>query len=192
MIGRGGTDRPRAADLVRASGGEGRRAPAARDRWADADWVSVGRVGRPHGLDGSFVVERPSEEPERFAVGARVYVEREPRPGRASKQAGGRPPRDPARPARGARRRARGARVAELPPPEEGSYYVFQLVGLAVEDEGGRDARQRARRSTRASRTTCCELDSGHRAPARRGLRPDGRSRGRAHRDRARVRRPDG
>lgn len=27
--------------------------------------------------------------------------------------------------------------VAELPPPEEGAYYVFQLVGLAVEDEAG-------------------------------------------------------
>jgi 16S rRNA processing protein RimM len=27
---------------------------------------------------------------------------------------------------------------AELPPPEEGEYYVFQLVGLEVEEEGGR------------------------------------------------------
>jgi 16S rRNA processing protein RimM len=27
--------------------------------------------------------------------------------------------------------------VADLPPPEEGAYYVFQLVGLAVEDEQG-------------------------------------------------------
>ena len=27
---------------------------------------------------------------------------------------------------------------AELPPPEEDAYYVFQLVGLAVEEEGGR------------------------------------------------------
>jgi 16S rRNA processing protein RimM len=26
----------------------------------------------------------------------------------------------------------------ELPPPEEGGYYVFQLVGLEVEEEGGR------------------------------------------------------
>ena len=25
-----------------------------------------------------------------------------------------------------------------LPPPEAGSYYVFDLVGLAVEEEGGR------------------------------------------------------
>ena len=27
---------------------------------------------------------------------------------------------------------------AELPEPEEDTYYVFQLVGLAVEEEGGR------------------------------------------------------
>jgi 16S rRNA processing protein RimM len=27
---------------------------------------------------------------------------------------------------------------AELPAPEEGEYYVFQLVGLQVEEEGGR------------------------------------------------------
>jgi 16S rRNA processing protein RimM len=36
----------------------------------------------------------------------------------------------------------RGATLAvlrsELPPPDEDSYYVFQLVGLAVEEEGGR------------------------------------------------------
>ena len=37
---------------------------------------------------------------------------------------------------------ARGAAIevpiVELPPPEEGAYYVFQLVGLAAEDEVGR------------------------------------------------------
>ena len=38
---------------------------------------------------------------------------------------------------------SRGASLAvprdELPPPEEDAYYVFQLVGLRVEEEGGRD-----------------------------------------------------
>jgi 16S rRNA processing protein RimM len=37
---------------------------------------------------------------------------------------------------------ARGApllvQVADLPAPDEDSYYVFQLVGLAVDEEGGR------------------------------------------------------
>jgi 16S rRNA processing protein RimM len=36
----------------------------------------------------------------------------------------------------------RGATISvhrkELPEPEEDTYYVFQLVGLAVEEEGGR------------------------------------------------------
>ena len=29
--------------------------------------------------------------------------------------------------------------VADLPPPDPDSYYAFQLVGLAVSEEGGRD-----------------------------------------------------
>jgi hypothetical protein len=31
--------------------------------------VSVGRVGKPHGLKGGFVVEEASDDPARFAVG---------------------------------------------------------------------------------------------------------------------------
>jgi 16S rRNA processing protein RimM len=38
---------------------------------------------------------------------------------------------------------ARGATLAvrreDLPDPDEDAYYVFQLVGLAVEEEGGRE-----------------------------------------------------
>ena len=44
----------------------------------DDEWVSVGRVGRPHGLAGAFVVEHASEAPERFAKGAIVHVGGEP------------------------------------------------------------------------------------------------------------------
>ena len=36
------------------------------------DRVAVGRVGKPHGIRGAFVVEDASEDPERFAVGARA------------------------------------------------------------------------------------------------------------------------
>lgn len=102
-----------------------------------ADWVAVGRVGRPHGLQGDFVVEHASEAPERFARGARVYVGREPATVVASKRAGG-----GRLVVRLDRRVERGAVLelpaAELPAAEEGSYYAFQLVGLAVEEEGGR------------------------------------------------------
>jgi 16S rRNA processing protein RimM len=98
-------------------------------------WISVGRVGRPHGLDGSFVVELASEAPERLARGARVYVGREPATVLSSKRSGGRPV------IRLDRAAPRGAALelpaSQLPPPAEDSFYVFQLVGLAVEEEGG-------------------------------------------------------
>jgi 16S rRNA processing protein RimM len=99
--------------------------------------VVVGRVGRPHGLDGSFVVERASEDPERFAQGAELYAGGEPAKVVSRKQAG-----------KGRiaikldRRVERGAALEvprdALPPPQEGEWYVFQLVGLAVEEQGGR------------------------------------------------------
>jgi 16S rRNA processing protein RimM len=93
-------------------------------------------VGRPHGLDGSFVVEEASEDPARFAPGAALRVN--------------------GREARVVERKRPGNRLVvrldcpvergatlqiprdELPEPEPDSYYVFQLVGLAVEEEGGR------------------------------------------------------
>jgi 16S rRNA processing protein RimM len=100
-----------------------------------ADLIMVGRVGRSHGLDGSFVVEDPSADPERFAPGSRVYVDGEPARVAESKRGG---KRLVLRLDRAARRGAvltvpRG----ELPPTGEDEYYVFQLVGLTVDEEGG-------------------------------------------------------
>jgi 16S rRNA processing protein RimM len=100
------------------------------------DSIQVGRVGKPHGLEGAFVIEDASDDPDRYAVGATLLVDGEPAEIVESKRAGGRPvirlDRDVPRGA--------GLQVdrAELPPPEEGEYYVFQLVGLDVEEEGGR------------------------------------------------------
>ena len=100
--------------------------------------VSVGRVGRPHGLDGAFVVERPSDDEQRYAVGAVLYVDGEPATVVLTRRAG-------------ARRRAikldrpveRGQQLAvdraALPAPDPGHFYVFQLVGLAVVDASGRE-----------------------------------------------------
>jgi len=53
--------------------------------------VTVGRVGKSHGLDGSFVVENASEAPERFEVGAELLVEGEPAKVVARRHARGRP-----------------------------------------------------------------------------------------------------
>jgi len=98
--------------------------------------VSVGRVGKPHGLDGSFFVERASDDPARFAKGATLHVDGAPAKVLGSKRSRGRPV------IRLDREVERGAELAvprdELPPPGEDEYYEFQLVGLAVEEEGGR------------------------------------------------------
>jgi 16S rRNA processing protein RimM len=102
-----------------------------------SELVTVGRVGRPHGVDGSFFVEGASDTPERFARGAVLLVDGKPAEIVVSKRgAGGRPV------IKLERSVPRGATLAvrreDLPEPEEDAYYVFQLVGLRVEEEGGR------------------------------------------------------
>jgi 16S rRNA processing protein RimM len=94
-------------------------------------------VGRPHGVDGSFFVEQASDAPERFAKGARLLVDGEPAEVIVSKRGSG--GRAVIKLDRDARRGATlSVRRDELPDPEEDAYYVFQLIGLAVEEEGGR------------------------------------------------------
>lgn len=100
--------------------------------------VTVGKVGRPHGLDGSFFVEGASEDPRRFAKGTALLV-------------GGRPVKVlEAKLGAGARRvlkvdgpAQRGEAIQvpidALPAPADGTFYVFQLVGLAVREEGGEE-----------------------------------------------------
>ena len=99
------------------------------------DLVVVGRVGRSHGLDGSFFVEDPSEDAERFQVGAELLVGGEPARVVESKQARGRPVIRLDRPVE------RGATLEVprevLPPTDQDEYYVFQLVGLEVVEDGG-------------------------------------------------------
>jgi 16S rRNA processing protein RimM len=124
-----------------------------------SEWVTVGRVGRPHGLRGDFVVEDASEDARRFSAGARVYVEREPVTIVESKRAGRRLV------VRLERKAARGSVLevpaAELPPPgEEDTFYAFQLVGLAVEEETGR-ALGRVREVAPGVANDVLELESG-------------------------------
>jgi len=100
------------------------------------DLVPVGRVGRPHGLDGSFVVERPSDNGQLFDPGATLYADGAPVTVATRKRAGG---RLVIRLEQGAER---GAELAvprsDLPEPGTDSYYVFQLSGMEVVEEGGR------------------------------------------------------
>jgi 16S rRNA processing protein RimM len=120
--------------------------------------VQVGKVGKPHGLDGAFVVEEASDDPDRFAVGATLLVGGESACVVESKRAGGRPvilvDRDV----------ERGAPIeielSDLPPPDEGEYYAFQLVGLEVEEAAG----QKLGRVTEVSSgpaNDVLELDTG-------------------------------
>jgi 16S rRNA processing protein RimM len=98
--------------------------------------VVVGRVGKPHGLGGAFVVDDASEDGSRFAVGATLLVGEESARVEEAKRAGGRLV------IKLDRRVDRGASL-EIPrswlaPTEEDEYYVFELVGLEVHEEGGR------------------------------------------------------
>ncbi len=96
----------------------------------------MGRVGRPHGLGGAFVVEEASDDPARYAEGARLYVGRERATVVEAKRAGGRLV------VRLDRAAPRGAALelpaSELPPAGEDEFYVHELVGLTVAEEGGR------------------------------------------------------
>ncbi len=101
-----------------------------------SDRVTIGRVGRSHGLDGSFVVERPSDDPRWWKPGTRFLVGGAEAEVVAAKRPGGRTVIRLAAPAE------RGAPIeierSALPPTADGEFYVFQLVGLHVEEEGGR------------------------------------------------------
>jgi 16S rRNA processing protein RimM len=120
--------------------------------------VQVGKVGKPHGLEGAFVVEDASEDPDRFAVGTTLLVGGEIAEVVESKKAGGRPV------IRLDRNVPRGAEIeverGDLPEPGDNEYYAFQLVGLEVEEAGG----QRLGRVTEISSgpaNDVLELDTG-------------------------------
>lgn len=98
--------------------------------------IVVGRVGKPHGLQGAFVVEGASEDPARFAVGTRLVAGGEEAEIVESKRAGGRPV------IRLDRDVSRGATLeverASLPEPAQDEYYVADLIGLEVVREDGK------------------------------------------------------
>jgi 16S rRNA processing protein RimM len=124
-----------------------------------SDLVPIGRVGRPHGIDGSFFVEGPSDRDDAFATGATVYVDGSPVKIIGSKRGSqGRPV------IRLERRVERGATLAvpreSLPVLEADEYYAFQLVGLEVEEEGGR-LLGRVREVLDYPANDVLELDSG-------------------------------
>ncbi len=102
-----------------------------------SEHVVIGRVGKSHGLDGSFVVEEASEDERWFDVASRLFVGGEEAEVVAGKRAGG---RLVVRLDRAARRGAALEVPREaLPATDDDEYYVFQLVGLDVVEEGGHE-----------------------------------------------------
>ena len=99
--------------------------------------MPVGRVGRPHGLDGAFVVEQGSDDPGRYVVGAELHVDGVPAKVIVSRRVGrGR------HAIRLDRSVERGAVLtvlrSQLPHLPEGEFYAFEIIGLRVEEVGGR------------------------------------------------------
>jgi 16S rRNA processing protein RimM len=100
------------------------------------DRVVIGRVGKAHGLDGSFVVEQASADERWFVIGSLLIVGDAPAEVVAAKVSGGR------RVIRLDRQAPRGTTLeverASLPATDDGEFYVFELIGLEVVEETGR------------------------------------------------------
>ena len=95
------------------------------------DLVRIGRVGRPHGVDGAFVVEDASQDERRFEVGAELLVDGEPARVVTSRRVGGR--RHAVKLDRPVERGAELALPRErLPELPADAYYVSDLVGMDV------------------------------------------------------------
>jgi 16S rRNA processing protein RimM len=98
--------------------------------------VAIGRVGRPHGIDGAFFVEQPSDDDRWWKTGARFLANGEPVEVVVHRRSSGRPVVKLDRDVQ------RGAILEverdELPPTGDDEYYAFQLVGLPVVEENGR------------------------------------------------------
>ena len=98
--------------------------------------VAIGKVGRPHGIDGAFFVEQPSDDKRWWQTGARFLAGGLPVEVVAHRTSSGRPVIKLEPPAE------RGALLeverADLPATGDDEYYAFELVGLHVVEETGR------------------------------------------------------
>src|SRR5882762_2288390 len=98
--------------------------------------VRIGKVGRPHGIDGAFFVEEPSTDERWWKTGATFLAGGQRVEVVAHRRSSGRPvvKVEPSV------ERGTWLEVERdaLPPTEADEYYAFQLVGLPVEEETGR------------------------------------------------------
>jgi 16S rRNA processing protein RimM len=98
--------------------------------------VVIGKVGRPHGIDGAFFVEQPSDDRRWWTTGARFLAGGVPVEVVAHRRSSGRPVIRLEPPVE------RGTLLEvereQLPPTQRDEYYAFELIGLVVVEEGGR------------------------------------------------------
>ena len=120
--------------------------------------VVIGKVGRPHGIDGAFFVEHPSDDKRWWKTGARFLAGGSPVEVVAHRTSSGRPVVKVDPPVE------RGALLeveqVELPATAEDEYYAFELVGLQVVEETGR-ALGTVEAVTAGVANDVLELDSG-------------------------------
>jgi len=99
--------------------------------------VQIGKVGKPHGIDGAFFVEQPSADDRWWKVGSTFLAGGTPVTVVVARRSSGRPI------IKLDRSVERGAPIEverdALPPTEDDEYYAFELVGLPVVEENGRE-----------------------------------------------------
>ena len=97
----------------------------------------IGKVGRPHGIDGAFFVEQPSDDKRWWTTGASFLAGGVAVEVVAHRTSSGRPVIKVEPPVE------RGALLeverADLPSTADDEYYAFELVGLSVVEETGRE-----------------------------------------------------
>ena len=120
--------------------------------------IEIGKVGRPHGIDGAFFVEQPSDDDRWWKTGATFLADGAPVAVVAHRMSSGRPV------IKLDRSVERGALLEverdSLPPTEEDEYYAFELIGLEVVEESGR-VLGRVKAVTSGVANDVLELDSG-------------------------------
>ena len=120
--------------------------------------VTIGKVGRPHGIDGAFFVEQPSEDRRWWTTGATFLAGGTPVEVVAHRTSSGRPVIKVDPPVE--RGTVLEVERDQLPPTEEDEYYAFELVGLAVVEENGRELGT-VKTVTPGVANDVLELDSG-------------------------------
>jgi len=117
-----------------------------KSRRLNPKYVTVGKILAPHGIRGEVKVEIMTEFPERFMKRPRLYLGKSAKPVQVDSarffkrfvllKLEGYPDRNSVEGLRGELLRIP---VEETMPLEEGEYYLYQMLGLQVVTDDGRE-----------------------------------------------------